>query len=175
MRCIRLCWALLAVAAIAGCGSSGSGVSAGRYMSSVCTAIGPWVSDVSVKTRQLDLSSKASPQDRKAVTERFLDAVVADSQRAVSQIKAAGTPNINNGKAVAATIVSGFEQLSAAMLQARVQAAKLPTSSEAAFNAATQSLSNSVTGSVSQLGSLRNPELEKAAARQAACQQLGAA
>ena len=168
--------ALAAAAAAAGCGSSGSGsgVSAGQYMKSVCNAVAPWVKDVTVRANALNFSPNSSAAQRKKSTQDYLDAVAADSHSAVEKIKAAGTPSMGNGKAVASAIVNDFNQLESTMSRAAAQARSLPTNNLAAFNAAAHALGNSISSSIGSLGSLRNSDLAQAAAKEPACKQLGA-
>jgi hypothetical protein len=167
---------LAVAAAAAGCGSSdsGSAVGAGQYMRSVCNAVAPWVKDVTVRANALNFSPNSSAAQRKKSTQDYLDAVVADSRSAVAKIKAAGTPNVGNGKAVASAIVNDFNQLESTMAKAASQARSLPTNNLAAFNSAAHALGNSISSSIGSLGSLRNRELTQAAAKEPACKQLGA-
>lgn len=168
-----MCAAAVAIAiAVGGCGSS-SGVSAASYVSSVCKAVGPFAKEVSSRAGALSsaLSGSAfkSPAQGKALLTGFLGAIASESDRALAQIKAAGTPNVPNGKEIAGRLVSVFARLDRAIKTADHQAASLPTSSAAAFRAAAAILGSSVQSSVSGIGSglsnLRSPQLEKAAAK----------
>jgi hypothetical protein len=168
--------ALVLAVLLAGCGSGGSSsqVSAAQFMRSVCGAVAPWVRDVTLRANSLNFSPRSTPAQRKKETEDYLDAVVADSQNAVSKLKAAGVPSINNGKTVAGSIVGEFNQLAMTMSRAAAQARALPTNSAAAFNAAAHALGTSISSSINSLNSLRNADLEKAAAKEPACKQVGA-
>lgn len=165
-------------AAFAGCGgSSSSGVSAQTYVKAVCSAIGPFQKDVQAKSSALDVSSLTSPTAGKTALEGFMASVIADTDKAVGDLKSAGSPNVTNGKKIAAAIVTAFGQLKAALQQAQTQTQSLPTSSAQAFKAAAQTLGASIRTSVGAIGSslsgLQSPTLEKAAKSAPECQSLG--
>jgi hypothetical protein len=168
--------ALVLAVLVAACGSGGSSsqVSAAKYMRSVCGAVGPWVRDVTLRANSLNFSPKSTPAQRKKETENYLDAVVADSQNAIAKLRAAGVPNIKDGKTVAGAIVGDFNQLATTMSRAAAQARSLPTNSAAAFNAAARALGTSISSSINSLNSLRNAQLERAAANEPACKQVSA-
>ena len=169
---------LAVVAVLAGCGSSSSssGVSAGAYVKSVCTAIGPFEQSVASHVSALNPATLTNPAQGKTTLQNFLASVVMDSDKAVNELKAAGTPNVANGKAIATGIVSAFSQLKGALTQASSQASTLPTSSPAAFKTAANTLASgiqtSLNGIGSSLGGLKNKDLETAAAKEPTCKSL---
>jgi hypothetical protein len=171
--------ALATMAILAGCGGSsgGSGVSAATYVKSICGAVGPFEKDVAARSSALsNLSSLSNASQGKKALQGFLTALVSDTDQAVSKLKAAGTPNVKNGKQIAASLVKAFGQLKAAMQKAQSSAGSLPTSSADAFKSAAQGLGTSVQTSMSSIGSslstLKSPELEKAAAKDPTCKSL---
>lgn len=166
---------VLTVAAGAGCGSSGSSkVSAGTYVASVCSAIQPLEKDILHRSSALNGATAANAVQAKKTVQGFLTAVESDSDHALSKIKAAGTPDISNGKAVAGTIVEAFTQLRDALRVALTKSASLPTDSPAAFQTAAKALGASVKAALSNIDSsgFSNPDIEKAAGAQAACKSL---
>jgi hypothetical protein len=170
-------FAVIAVVATfaAGCGSSSpSRVSAGTYISSVCSAITPLEQDVVNRSSALKISPATSAAQAKKTLQTFLTAVAADSDHALARIQAAGTPDIDNGKTVAATIVKAFTEVKDTLHTAETKANSLPTSSPTAFKAGAQGLGTSVGASLSNIdrSGLSNPDLEKAAAGQSACKSL---
>lgn len=172
---------LTITAALAGCGGSGgsSGVSPSAFMSSLCSTVGPFEKDVQARTSALNLSSLTNAAQGKKALQDFLSAVVADTDKAVSQLKAAGIPKVTNGSQISAQLVKAFTALKTTLAAAASKAGSLPTSSPAAFKAAAQSLGTSVQTSMSSIGSslngLKSPELEKAAAKEPACKTLAGA
>ena len=172
---LRYALALLIVLSLcAGCGSSDSSkVSAASYVGSVCSALSPLEQDIVVRTNALKNTSAKNASEAKQKLEVFLSAVEQDSDHALSRIKSAGTPDVSNGKAASARIVRTFTQLRDAMQTAVTKANALPTNSPIAFQSAARTLLSSVGGSLDQIGAgLSNAELEKAAAKQAACKSL---
>ncbi len=172
--------ALATVLSLAACGSSSSsGVSAGSYVKSICQAIGPFEKDVQSRSSALDLSSITSAAAGKKALQDFLAAIVADTDKAVQQLKAAGSPNVNNGEKISGAIVSAFSQVKTALSQAETQAGNLPTTSPTAFKAAAQTIGTGIRTSMSNIGNslsnLKSADLENAAKKEAACTSLGAA
>jgi hypothetical protein len=173
--------ALATVVSLAACGgsSSSSGVSAGSYVKSICQAIGPFEKDVQSRSSALDLSSITSAAAGKKALQGFLAAIVADTDKAVQQLKAAGSPDVTNGEKISGAIVGAFSQVKTALSQAETQAGNLPTTSPAAFKAAAQSIGTGIRTSMSSIGNslsnLKSADLENAAKKEQACTSLGAA
>lgn len=167
-------------AVLAGCGgssgSSGSGVSASAYVKSICSSIVPFEKDVQSRSSALNLSTITNASQGKTALVAFLGAVATDTDHAVTQLKAAGTPNVANGKTIATGIVNAFAQLKSALGTATTQANSLPTSSPAAFKAAANTLGTAVRTSMTGIGAglsgLKSQALEKAAAKEPTCTTL---
>ncbi len=172
---------LATVLSLAACGgsSSSSGVSAGSYVKSICQAIGPFEKDVQSRSSALDLSSITSAAAGKKALQEFLSAIVADTNKAVQQLKSAGSPNVTNGDKISGAIVSAFTQVKTALSQAETQAGNLPTTSPAAFKTAATTIGTGIRTSMSNIGNslsnLKSADLENAAKKEAACTSLGAA
>ena len=166
---------LIAVSLCAGCGSSAaSKISPASYVKSVCSAISPLERDVVTRSTALNNATATNAAQAKKTLQGFLTAVEKDSDHALSRIRAAGTPNISNGKVVAGTIVKAFTELRDAMRAASTKATSLPTDSASSFKTAAQALGAGVRGSLNNISAtgLTNPDLEKAAAKEVACQNL---
>jgi hypothetical protein len=165
--------------ALAACGGGGSStVSAGTYVKSICQAVGPFEKNVQARSSALNLSTLTSPAQGKTALQGFLNAIASDTDKAVSKLKAAGTPDVANGKQISSAIVGAFTQLHSALGTAVNSANQLPTSSPTAFKNAAVSLGNTVRTSMSGIGSslsgLKSAQLEAAAKKEPACQNLGA-
>ena len=168
---------LASTAVLAGCGGSkSSGVTAASYVKSICGAVGPFEKDVATRSTALSKLSASNPTQGKKALQDFLSAIVSDTNKTVSDLKAAGTPKVANGKQIAATLVKAFTELHGALQQAESKANSLPTSSATAFKTAAQSLGTSVQSSMSSIGSslngLKSPDLAKAAAKDSTCKSL---
>jgi hypothetical protein len=170
---------LITVCLCAGCGSSGSSkstpskVSPAAYVKAVCSAISPLERDVVTRSSALNTPA-ADATHAKQTLQGFLTAVAQDADHALTRIKAAGTPDVSGGHAVADTIVTAFTQLRDAMQTAVTQSNSLPTSSAASFKTAAQQLGTTVKGSLNNIdpSGFRNPDIEKAAAKEPACKSL---
>ena len=81
-------------------------------------------------------------------------------------------------KQIQTAIVGAFTKLKGALSQAATQAGSLPTTNSTAFKTAAQSLGTTVQASMSSIGSslsnLKSAELENAAKKEPACQNVGA-
>jgi len=167
---------LIAVSLCASCGSSGSSkISPASYVRAVCAAISPLERDVVARSQAVNKPS-ASATKAKETLQGFLAAIEQASNRALSGIRSAGTPDISNGSAVAGTIVEAFTQLRDAIHTAGAKANSLPTNSPSTYSAAAQALNTSVRSSLSNIDAsgFRNPDIEKAAAKEPACKTLSA-
>jgi outer membrane murein-binding lipoprotein Lpp len=166
---------VLAVVVCAGCGSSGSSkVSAGTYVSTVCSAISPLERDVVTRSSALNSTTAPNATQAKKALQGFLVAVEGDAARALSKVQAAGTPDISNGKTVAGTVLKTFTELRDTLRAAVTKSSSLPTDSPSSFKTAAQALGASVRNSLNGIDSsgLTNPDLQKAAAGQPACKSL---
>jgi hypothetical protein len=171
--------ALVATAlVVAGCGgsSSSSSVSASSYVKSVCTAVGSFRTDVQNKISSLGAANITTPAQGKTALQDFLTSASTSADNAVNKLKSAGTPNVNNGKQISTSLVSAFNQLSAALKQAKSSTNNLSTSSKAAFAAGAKSIQtniqNSIQGMLSSLSALKSQDLASAAKNEPACTSL---
>ena len=167
--------------AISACGSSSSSsseVSAASYVKSVCTAVRTWATDIGNRSNALNVATIKNAAQGKTAIQGFFDAAVTDTSTVVSQLKTAGTPNVNNGKTISSALVSSFVQIESALSKGKTQADALPTNNPQAFKAAGQTLANSVRSSLANIGSslngLKSPELQTAAKKEPACATVGA-
>jgi hypothetical protein len=170
--------ALAVSVALAGCGSSGSSkVAPAAYVKSVCSAIGPFEKQVQNRSSALNLSTIKNATEGKKALHDFLAAVASDTDHAVSQLKAAGTPDVSNGQAIATGIVAAFTQVKGALSDAAGRASTLPTTTPQAFKTAASALGQNVQASMTKigtsLGSLKSPTLQAAAAKEPACKSVG--
>ena len=160
-----------------GSSSGSSEVSSATYVQSVCQAIVPFKQTVQSRSSALrNLNGVKSPAQGKQLLQGFLTAVASDTDKAVTKLKAAGTPDVHNGKQVSQAIVSAFTAVKTALSKAASEAASLPTTSPQAFRSAAVQLGTSVQTSMNgignSLGGLKSPDLESAANKEPACQPL---
>jgi hypothetical protein len=160
-------------------GSSSSAVSAAAYVKGICTAVGPFEKDVAARSNALNSAKLTSAAQGKQAVQQFLTAVSTDTNQALTRLRAAGTPDVANGKTISTTIVSAFQQLHTAIGTAVTQAKNLSTSSPQAFQKGATALGGTVQQSLggisTSLGKLKSPDLEKAAAKEPSCTALSGA
>jgi hypothetical protein len=174
---LRRTLTLISVAALcAGCGASSGPpkVAPRAYVRAVCSAISPLERDVVSRSSALGGSTATDATQAKETLKGFLTAVAQDADHALAKIQAAGTPDIKNGERVSSAIVKTFTQLRDTMRTAVGKAGSLPTDSPSSFNTAAHALTVNVKGSLSSIDAsgLSDPDLEKAAANEPACQSL---
>ena len=185
MGSLKLGGALVAVVcalAAAGCGgssgSSSSGISAGNYVKSICTAVGPFEKDVAARSNALNSAKLTSPQQGKHAVQGFLHSVASDTDMALTKLQSAGTPDVDNGQKISTTIVTAFKDLQQAIGSASDQAKSLSTSSPQSFKNGANKLGDTVRSSLSgisnSLGKLQSADLAKAAGKEPACKALNA-
>lgn len=100
--------ALLLVALVlplTGCGSDGEGggsedaVEARTWAESVCGSVREWVDETEARSEVFQTGEPtASLEDARAMMVELLDGVAADGDEAVSEIQAAGTPDVERGE-----------------------------------------------------------------------------
>lgn len=178
--------ALASVALIAGaCGgdddgggdSGGGGDSAdpSSYASSICTAVGDWVT--AIQEGAGDIGTSTDAKDGVEVLQSFLEQAVADTETLISEVEDAGAPDVDGGEEFADQLKGAFEKAQTILEDARDQAADLPTDDPAAFTQAATDLGTSVQEALSTVGTeLQEPtdeELSTAFQEEEACQSVG--
>ncbi len=164
--------------ALSACGGSSSTVSAQAYVKSLCQAIGPFEKSFQATNAALNqnLTTIKSLTGAKAALQAFLDSTVSETNKVVSQLKAAGTPDVSNGKQISNGINGVFTQLQTALSQAQNSAKSVPTNSPQAFKASADNIEGQIRTSMSGVGSglsgLNSPQLDAAAKKEPACTSL---
>lgn len=171
--------ALCAVAlSAAGCGSSApSGVGAGAYVKSVCTTLRTWYDGVNAASGKLQTSAAATTSlvTGKQEYQAFVGSLLTATKRATAQLQATGVPAVSDGKQVSASMVQAFRQADTGLASAAAQAANIPTSSAAAYQAGAGGVTAAIKTSLAAMTSLsprKDPQLHAAAAKEPACQAL---
>jgi major membrane immunogen (membrane-anchored lipoprotein) len=181
-RAVLLAGVVVLAVALIGCGSSSSSsntVSPAKYVKSVCGATATWFHTIeSVGTK---LKSTVKPQgplsQTKAAYTSFVVGILHATQRAESQLKAAGTPSVKNGKQVADSLVRAFTSASRGLTTAAADANRIPTTSKNAFQSAGSRVQGEVQqaiASISTIAPQKNAQLRAAALKDPTCRQLKA-
>jgi len=172
---LTLCTVALSAA---GCGSSApSGVSPGAYVKSVCTSLRTWYDGVNAASSRLQASGAAATSllTGKQEYQAFVGSLLAGTKQATTQLEAAGVPAVSDGKQISASIVQAFRQADTGLSSAAVQAANIPTSSAAAYQAGAGGVTAAINSSLAGMTSLsprKDPQLHAVAAKEPACQAL---
>jgi hypothetical protein len=179
---VSLAAGVLALSAVAGCGGNGKAsdgkTSAAAYVTQVCASVGTWLRSLEISSAEIgkQLRPGTTPTRAKQALEGLMASSVADSEHVVSGLRAAGTPEVPNGRPIATAVVSSFEQATTVLQGVETQVKGLPTQDPHAFLAAAQQIGSSGRGSLSSIGtglaSLHSPELQSAAAQSSACKNL---
>ena len=59
--------------------------------------------------------ARPAPQQGKKAVQGFLDSVSSDTDKALTKLQAAGTPDVDNGQKISTTIVAAFKDLQTAI------------------------------------------------------------
>jgi predicted lipid-binding transport protein (Tim44 family) len=169
---------------LSACGGGGGGgiaggtVSAQDWIKSACTSIGTWVTDIQKRVSTVSSQNPSSPEAGKKAITGFFDAVIADTGKLVDQLKAGGTPAVDNGDQIESTIVNALAKAKSLLERTRSRVQNLPTNNPHAFVKAIETMSRAVQSAFQRAGrqfaNLRSPELEAAAAKEPACRIIGA-
>ena len=178
----RIVVVAVVAALLAGCGGGGSSkVSSSAYIKSVCTAIGGFLHSVKARQSQLNPATltHATPVQGKQLIVGVVSGFASDVAKLVSQIKAAGVPDVNNGQQISTAIQTALTRVQSSVATFQTQVNQLPTSSPTAFSAGAKSvataLQQSLSGITSSLSGLSSPQLQQAASKEPACQTLSSA
>lgn len=151
------------------------------YAHAACSAVGTLAKDVQSETAkfqtQLSLTKGKNPSGVKPTLEKFLATISSRTDQAVAQLKAAGTPNVANGKHASSALLNGMSGFSATLRSVSAQARALPTNSAVAFQTGVRRLYSSIQSSANGIGSavngIKSPGLVKAEKHDKTCKALG--
>lgn len=165
------------VLALAGCGGGSPGVKPAAYVSSLCTALGNWKTDVQNAGAKLQ-SSGAGTASRAAAKQdyqRFVSAMLTATRRATNALRSAGEPAVTRGKEIADGLTRAFDGASRKLAQANTRAGTIPTSSASTFQLGASSVTAEIKDALQGIASVtpsQSPALRSAAAKEPACQVL---
>jgi len=162
--------------AIGGCGGSSSNAP-GTYVKSVCTALAKWSSSIRAAGTQLQSSSTSATSLNKGKQQylAFVKALVGDTDTAIGQLKKAGEPDVKRGKQISSELVKAFAEAKAGLSNAANNAAAIPTSGAAAYQAAASGVTTQIRQTLAQMANVqpeRDPQLHSAAAKEPRCRSL---
>jgi hypothetical protein len=185
-RAPRLLVSVLAVASlVAACSSSDSSkVSADEWVTDICTSLSGWLEQLQQESTSLQESVQADATGdlaaAKADLVEFMNGAVQSTDEMITEIDAAGVPDVDNGEELNDGLNDGLEDIRQAFADAQGQAEALPVNDQAAFaQGATElgeSLQEAGTQAEEQLNDLGAkydaPSLDQAFDDEPACQDL---
>lgn len=187
MRGRRPGWivALAAAVLLGGCGADDpEGASEERvppesYVADLCGAITTWMDDVQALNEELQQQLDPTSLDVvKDTTLSFLDDVIAATDRMLSDVEAAGVPDVDDGGEAARRVSTALGDVRDALAAARDRVEGLSNDDPEAFGSELetigQDLRESLEDTTGTLESFEVPELEEAADDVPACDQLAA-
>lgn len=145
------------------------------WAASVCSALAPWRAEIGTLTTraQEQTPQSATPSQAKENLVRMLDGAHNASEKARTDVEAAGVPEAENGEAVAAAIVESLSKMRDAYGHARDAVQGLPTTDAASFYQAVadamRTLQAEYSASVLDTTNLNSPELQQAFAEVPEC------
>ena len=178
--------ALAAAVLLGGCGADdpegateGERVPPESYVSDLCGAITTWMDDVQALNEELqDQLDPTSLDVVKDTTLAFLDDVIAATDRMLSDVQAAGVPDVADGGEAARGVSTALGDVREALAGARDRVEGLSNDDPEAFGSELETigedLRDSLEDTTSTLESFEVPELEEAADDVPACDQLAA-
>ena len=92
------------VLVLTGCGGDGAGgggddaVDARTWAESVCGSVREWVDETEARSEVFQSDQPTSLEEARTMMVELLDGVAADGDEAVSEIQAAGTPDVERGE-----------------------------------------------------------------------------
>jgi hypothetical protein len=167
----------LAVAAVlAGCGGASS-VSPATYVKSICTALDGWKTRIQAAGSSLQASglATASPANAKAQYLRFVSSLVGATRQTTSSLKAAGTPAVKDGAAIADSLDGAFQRGTQGLSTALSHARAIPTTSTSAFGSAATTVTSEIRAALQSIAAITprsSPQLRAAAVKEPNCRAL---
>lgn len=184
-------WAIAAALMIGACGGDdapegdtpGDGpaqtVTAQEYATDICGALDAWVTASQDRVGSLTgaLNPTDSAENRRDILAGYIDGVIEDTDVLISEVEAAGAPDVEGGEEIAGQIADAFDTVKTELEQTRSEVDSLPTDDPAAFTAAATELGTSIQTSLTAVGTsvgeISEPELNQAFAAEPACSGVG--
>jgi hypothetical protein len=118
--------ATAALAVAAGCGGGGSSASASpeTWASDVCSAASSWMTDLQTQSESLEgtMEEASSIEDVRDRLVEFVDGAIERTDEMLSEIEAAGSPDVENGEQLAEDFREVLANFSTALDEVRTTA-----------------------------------------------------
>jgi hypothetical protein len=151
-----------------------------QWSSKVCTSLADWSKELAQLSSDLEPPDQATPKAVKAALVEFLGEAVAATDTLLDDMKSAGTPEVDQGKAVARVFVRGIGRAREIFADAQEDARNLPTGDKAKFQTRGRAIQRALDRGGSEVQGVFNaaesrfdiPELDRAFNRAEACRGL---
>jgi hypothetical protein len=150
------------------------------WTSTICTSLTGWASELAERSGRFERLASTSPRRVKAELVEFLGAAVEVSEMLVDDVKGAGYPDVDNGRAIAALFTKGLTRTRVLFANAAREARRLQTSSASRFKAKAKHIERALDRGGREVENLFDsakerysvPELDRAFDAETACQKL---
>jgi len=143
--------ALVAALAVVGAGFPAQSVPPAEWVESLCTSLTTWGDDLAT-ARADNAVTEGDLADRRDALVNYLRQVTEDTDALLKRLKQAGTPDGDDGKAVARAFRRGFRQARAAFAGARSDAEKLDPDRRRKFQNALEDIQGEITVAAETVG-----------------------
>jgi hypothetical protein len=149
-----------------------------EYVRSLCTGIGTYLDDINALSDDFvgALDPTADAQSQKDAVVGLLNDIIGATDTLITDLEAAGIPDVDDGDAIVAAVGDSFEQARQVIDDARAAVEELSVDDPATFAAELAeigtAIQNSSAGISASLGTLESEELSEAALDEPACTEL---
>ena len=150
-----------------------------QYVADFCGAMVDWqtsIQTLSTDFRENVFLSDLPPDQKRDELATYLSELRGLTEDFISEVEAAGTPDVEGGADVADQFLSGFQQLTGAIEGVEAQVSDLPTDSEEAFTTAAQELVGQIQTSFQTIGDgltqIESDPIDQAFTEEESCQQI---
>ena len=162
--------------ALLGAGFPVKEVSAERWARSVCTSLTDWTDALADAQDEHDLDA-TDPEESKEAVVAYLEQVTDDTDALLDGLEKAGTPDVEDGKAIARTFRKGFKQARETFADAAQDAEALDTDDREQYVEDVREISEAINEGGAEIGETFDeadrkydvPELDEAFDAEPAC------
>jgi hypothetical protein len=155
--------------------SSGGTVSPADYAKSLCTSMQNYVTNVTNLSNNFasSLDPSADLAGQRDAVAGFLDDVLSATDQLISDLDAAGVPDVANGQEIVSSIKAAYQQARQAIDDAKKQVQGLSLDDPTAFASQLSDIGTAIQSSLGDIGgslsTLDSPELSAAVSSEPSC------
>jgi hypothetical protein len=169
------------IVGIVGVAPAGALTPAGEWSEQVCTGLTDWSKELARLSDHFEAPDDATPKQVKAALVDFLGEAVDATDTLIDDMESAGTPEVDQGKAVARVFRRGIGRARELFADAEEDARNLPTGDKATFRARGEKIQAALDRGGNEVQGVFNaaqsrydiPALDRAFNRTPACRSLG--